>query len=192
MENFMPTATNDPNSADIKAALEAFAGHPIDASARQVEQQLRVLTIPFGSYSFTPAGTPGETGDNIGQVVSRSIIFPVPPTPIFPTSCTTSELLDVSGTVNTSNTGSITFRLTSFLCPNEPGRIYSNPVNIQAAPISTTPVFLTVTFSMVVASSNTTASDIEITIFAWNANGRPASASVEVHWRCRVPTFILV
>lgn len=179
----MASSTKE-TSADIKAALEAFAGHEIDASPQEIEQQLRFLAIPFSTYSFMPPGT-GESGDNIGQVVSRSILVIIPP------SCATSELLDVSGVSTTSGAGSVTLLITNFLCPNENGRIYNEPVNIVATAASATPVFLTVTHSLVITPPNTSATNVQINIFSWDANGAPAP-NVTVNWRCRVPTFPII
>jgi hypothetical protein len=177
-------STKKETSVDMKAALEAFAGHEIDASPQQIEQQLRFLAVPFSTYSFTPAGT-GAGGDNIGEVVSKSILVIISP------SCATSELLDVSGVSTTSSTGSVTLLITNFLCPNENSRVYNEPVNIVATAVSASPFFLTVTHSLVITPPNTTATNVQINIFSWDANGAPAP-NVTVNWRCRVPTFPII
>ena len=173
----MTPSTNKTAAVDIKAALEAFAGHKIDATKEQVEQRLHIFTFPFSAYSFTPA--------SIGEVVSRSILAFVPP------SCAESELLDVSGIATTTDTGSVTLLIKDFLCPNEDARVYSEPVNIVATPVSATPFFLTVTHSLVITPPLTFATNVQIDIFAWGANGAPAP-NVVVNWRCRVPTSPLI
>jgi hypothetical protein len=169
----------------IKAALEGFAGHEIDASAQQVAQQIRFLNVPFSTYSFTPAGSVGVTGDNIGQVVSKSIIVVIPPV------CSTSELLDVSGVTVVSSAGGVTLLITNFICPNENSRFYSEPVNIVATAVSSSPIFVTVTHSLVITPPNTSATNVQINVFAWDANGAPAP-NVTVNWRCRVPTQAII
>jgi len=179
------SSTKETAAVDIKAAMEAFAGHEIDASAQQIEQQVLSFVVPFSTYSFTPAGSQGGTGENIGQVVSRNIILPRPPT------CVTSELLDVSGVTVIPATGNVTLLITNFICPNENSRFYSEPVNIVATPVSASPSFLTVTHSLVVTPPNVSATNVQINIFAWGANGAPAP-NVVVNWRCRVPTLTVI
>jgi hypothetical protein len=184
-ESLMASSTNETAAEDIKSALEAYAGHEIDASVQQIEQQIRFLNVPFSTYSFTPAGSVGATGDNIGQVVSKSVIVVIPP------ACSTSELLDVSGVTVVSSAGNVTLLITNFLCPNENGRYYSEPVNIVATAASASPIFLTVTHSLVITPPNTSATNVQINIFAWDANGAPAP-NVTVNWRCRVPTQAII
>ena len=172
-------------AADLKAALEAFAGHEIEASTQQVEQQIRSFVVPFSTYSFTPPGSVGVPGDNIGQVVSRNLII------VAHSTCVTSELLDVSGVSVIPNTGNVTVLITNFICPNENSRFYSEPVNIVATAVTASPIFLTVTHSLVITPPNTSATNVQINIFAWNANGAPAP-NVTVNWRCRVPTLTII
>ncbi len=172
-------------AVDVKAALEAFAGHEIDATTQQIEQRIRSLVVPFSTYSFTPAATGTVDEDNTGEVVSRNIIIFAPPV------CATSELLDVSGVSVTSATGNVTLLIKNFLCPNEDGRFYSEPVNIVATPVSASPFFLTVTHSLVIAPPLTSATNVQINIFAWDVKGAPAP-NVVVNWRCRVPTSTII
>src|SRR6516165_8581834 len=109
-------APSKEKAVDIKAALEAFAGHAIDATREQIEAQLKFFIVPFSSYSFTPPAGGTTTTDNVGQVVSRSLII------FLPHICTPSELLDVSGVSVTPGTGHLTLLITDFLCPNEESR----------------------------------------------------------------------
>ena len=171
-------------AADVKAALEAFAGHEIDASTQEIEQQIRSLVVPFSTYSFTPAATEVNE-DNTGEVVSRNIIIFAPPV------CATSELLDVSGVSITPASGNVTLLVKNFLCPNENGRFYSEPVNVVATPVSASPFFLTVTHSLVITPPFTSAANLQINIFAWDVKGAPAP-NVVVNWRCRVPTSTII
>jgi hypothetical protein len=170
-------ASSKKETVDIKAALEAFTGNEIDATKKQIEQRIRNLTFPISTYAFTPS--------TIGEIVSKSILV------FLPRSCTASELLDVSASATTGSAGNVTLLINDFLCPNDVGRIYSEPVNIAATPASTTPFFVTVTHSLVATPPSTFTTNVQINIFAWNANGTPAP-NVTVNWRCRVPTYVII
>jgi hypothetical protein len=98
--------------------------------------------------------------------------------------CTDSRVIDVSGFAQTQNNGQVTFRLSNFLCPA--GEIFSLPINVLATPISAKPFFVTV---MHVLVNNGT--DVEITVFSWDANGAPAP-NVAFNWRCRVEHPIVI
>jgi len=180
----MPSKTADKPAVDLKTALETFAGHKIDASPEQVEQQIRLTPFPFSNYSFTPAGT-GQNQENVGQVVSRSIVVIIPP------SCSTAELLDVSGVAATSATGTATLLIRNFICPAEAGRFYGEPVITVATPASAQPSFLTITHSLVVNPPFTSPTDVQINVFSWDANGAPAP-NVLFNFRCRVPAFPII
>jgi hypothetical protein len=180
-------APSKEKAVDIKSALEAFAGHAIDATKEQIEAQLKFFIVPFSSYSFTPPAGGTVTTDNVGQVVSRSLIV------FLPHICTASELLDVSGVSVTPSNGHLTLLITDFLCPNEGTRSYSEPVNIVATAASSTPAVITATHTLIVTPPNTVATNVQIDIFSWDATGAPAPG-VAVNWRCRVPTapFIII
>lgn len=95
-----------------------------------------------------------------------------------PNRCFESRAVDVSSFAVTGDNGQVTFSLTNFLCPaNE---IYSPPINVLATPISAKPFFLTVQHELV-----NNGADVKITVFGWDANGKPASG-VPFNWRCRV------
>ena len=168
-------ASSKKETVDIKAALEAFAGNEIDATKEQIEERIKKLTFPYSTYAFTPSG----------EVVSRNIVI------FAPRSCVGSELLDVSASATTGSTGSVTLLINDYICPNDVGRVYSEPVNIVATPISTTPVCVTVTHTLVVTPPATWATNVQINIFAWDAKGAPAP-NVTVYWRCRVPDFVII
>jgi|SRR5215216_2615093 len=101
-----------------------------------------------------------------------------------PNRCFESRVLDVSGFAQTQANGQIVFRLSSFFCPA--GEIFSLPINVLATPISSKPFFLTVMHTLV---NNGT--DVEITVFSWDANGAPAP-DVAFNWRCRVEHPIVI
>ena len=177
----MSSLTDEQAGVDLKAALEAFAGHEIDANPEQIQRQINVTPIPFSNYSFTPAGTPAfET--NAGQVVSRNvIILHLPPV------CDGRELLDVSGVTSTLSTGNRTLLIKDLLCPKEFGRFFLEPVITVATPASATPSLLTITHSLVFDPSLHGNANVQINIFSWNIDGTPAP-NVPVNFRCRVPT----
>ena len=95
-----------------------------------------------------------------------------------PNRCFDSRVFDVSGFTQTRTNGQIVFRLSNFRCPQ--GEIYSAPLNVVATPVSQKPFFLTVMQALV---NNGT--DVEITVFSWDANGAPAP-NIAFNWRCRV------
>jgi hypothetical protein len=168
-------ASSKKETVDVKAALEAFTGNKIDATKEEIEQSILKLIVPISTYAFTSGG----------EIVSRNIVIFVP------RSCVQSELLDVSGIATTGSTGSVTFLLNDFICPNDVGRIYSEPVNIVATPASTTPFYVTATHSLVTTPPSTFVQNVQINIFAWDSKGAPAP-NVVVNWRCRVPDFVLI
>ena len=170
-------ASSKKETVDIKAALEAFAGNEIDATKQQIEQRIKNLTFPYSTYAFTPI--------DVGEVVSRSILV------FLPRSCVSSDLLDVSASATTGSTGSVTLLINDFICPNNVGRVYSEPVNIVATPVSTTPFYVTVTHSLVTTPPSTFVQNVQINIFAWDAKGAPAP-NVTVNWRCRMPDFVII
>lgn len=101
-----------------------------------------------------------------------------------PNRCIDSRVIDVSGFAQTQNNGQVTFRLSSFLCPA--GEIFSLPINVLATPISEKPFFMTVMQKLL---NNGT--DVEITVFSWDANGAPAP-NIAFNWRCRVEHPIVI
>jgi hypothetical protein len=168
-------ASSKKETVDIKAALEAFAGNEIDATQQQVEQRIKNLTFPYSTYAFTPSG----------EIVSKSILI------FLPRSCVASEFLDVSASATTGSTGSVTLLINDYICRGDVGRVYSEPVNIVATPVSTTPFYVTVTHSLVTTPPSTFVQNVQINIFAWDTKGAPAP-NVTVYWRCRVPDFVII
>jgi hypothetical protein len=175
-------APSKEKAVDIKAALEAFAGHAIDVTKEQLESQLKFsFIVPFSTYSFTPPAGSTDTPENVGQLVSRNIILPRP------NICSPSELLDLSAVGVTPDTGHLTLLIANFLCPGESPRLYFEPVNLVATAFTANPVFLTATHKLIVTPPDTAATNVQIDIFSWDANGAPAP-EIAVNWRCRVPT----
>jgi hypothetical protein len=134
--------------------------------------------VAFSSYSITPVD-PDPQGENVGKVVTRK------PGEI---TCALNGLLDISGFSDVPDTGNITLRIKSFLCPADRDLYaYNPPANIVATPVSATPIFTTVMHSLILGQFQLLV-DVEIHIFAWHANGAPAP-HVTVDWRCRVPVY---
>jgi hypothetical protein len=113
-----------------------------------------------------------------GRTTQRSLIV------FRPNRCFTSNAVDISGFTQTQANGQVVFRLSSFLC--QVTQNFTLPINVLATPISQKPVFLTVMHTLV-----NNGGDVEITVFAWDANGAPAP-NVAFNWRCRVTSFIVV
>jgi hypothetical protein len=144
--------------ANIKKQLEALTGHKIDLSA---EQLIKVLNYPLGAYDYTD-----------GSAAWRWIILPGK-------SCRDATLLDASGVSFTEADGRRAFLLSDFVCFPQL-RSLAEPINVLATARSTTPFFVTTTHALV---NNGT--DVQITVFAWDAKGA-AAPNVTFDWRCRV------
>jgi hypothetical protein len=97
-----------------------------------------------------------------------------------PNRCFSINLLDVGGHATTASEGKSVFRLSRFICPPPPPEFFHVPVNIVATPFSDAPCFLTVRETIVNHGT-----DLEITVFAWDAKGKPV-ADVSFYWRCLV------
>jgi hypothetical protein len=181
--------TPDDKAANVKAALETYAGSKIDASPEQVVQAIGLTPFPFSSYSFTPPD-PSFQGDNIGKVVSRTIVVLRPPV------CNAREILDLSAFDRMPASGHATFRINSFLCPDDVptkrGLFYQEPAIIVATPESSAPVYVTVTHKLIEDPGFTLPTDLQIDLFTWGPTGKPDTTSVLVNWRCRIPLFGII
>jgi len=149
-----------PNAANIKEKLEERVG-----------QTIKVLTYPVG---FT---------EIFYGVIKWKNVFP------FPSEyCTAQTDIDVSGTSSTLDNGRRVFLLSDFVCTYVISLYqfgFVEPINVIATPRASRPVFLTMAYSMVQQGPQLPARpDVQITVFAWDANGAPAP-NVEFDWRCR-------
>jgi hypothetical protein len=97
---------------------------------------------------------------------------------VAPNICFSGKLLDVGGHATTASNGQSLFRLSHFICPT--GMFFHVPINIVATAFSSTPCFLTVTHTILNHGA-----DVEITVFAWDANGAPVP-DILFDWRCLV------
>ena len=157
-------------AASIKEQLEAIVGHKIDAS----EQQLAKFSYPIGLFSLW-----------YGLAVSKRV-FP------FPSKiCSFQRMVfDVGGVSSTLDDGKRVFLLSDFICDAYNRRFGCvEPVNVVATPRAERPVFLTMTYAPVPPEPQVTyIPDVQVTVFAWGANGAPAP-NVEFDWRCRAAAF---
>jgi hypothetical protein len=161
--------------ADTKKHLEAILGHKLSDD----EVQLIQFLFPVASRTFTV--------DENTFTTLRNFLIPRP------NQCRPARLMDISGLATTDNNGKRVFLLSEFLCFSSPGSIhFQQPINVVATPRSTTPSFLTVIHSLVNTGPLNAATDVEITVFTWDANGA-AAPNVTFDWRCRVdiPNIIL-
>lgn len=99
-------------------------------------------------------------------------------------TCEPQKFLDVNGVAQTGNGGTIRFRLKDYICFDS--YLFDTPINVVATPLASQPVFLTVKHSLVVDPATDQGIDVEIEVFAWDANGA-AAKEVNLNWRCRVP-----
>ena len=162
------------------------------ATSAEDKPAIDITPIPFSSYSFTPqADDPGAHQDNVGKVVSKSILVARPPV------CADFELLDVSALVTMPDTGHATIRINACLCPADQattrGFFYQEPAITVATAESVKPVFVTLTHTFIkLKPTDQHPSDLQIDIFTWGPNGAPDTTGLRVDWRCRIPTFNVI
>jgi len=149
--------------SETKKQIEAILGEKLDDDAIQSIQLVQSVALSTNTE---------------GRTTQRHLLIARPNT------CFGNHVLDVSGLATTGSNGQSVFRLTSFLCPA--GEVFRQPINVIATPFSSKPFFLTMTHSLV---GNGT--DVEIKVFAWDANGA-AAPNVSFNWRCRVELPILI
>lgn len=165
--------------SDNRKALESILGHDLS------DEALQRIWLSQTIASYTQSNTPGDA-----LVTNKILYFP------FSKTCGRAELLDVSGFATTESDGKIVFRLSDFICftpPNDAAEYDSflSPINVVATPLSAQPHFLTVLHTFVKNAKGYNV-DVQIQVFAWDANGRAADKNIDFDWRCRVwfPTII--
>jgi hypothetical protein len=156
-------------AADIEKQL---VGHRIPA------EHLHNLWFPVGSYDYS--------GTDEGATSSWQHIF------LPGKNCNPTTLLDASGVSSTLADGKRTFMLSEVVC-FDPVYVLAEPVNVVATPRAEKPFFLTTTHVLVpIQLPNTIQNtDLQITVFAWDANGR-AAPNVVFDWRCRAVSVGIV
>jgi hypothetical protein len=153
---------------DVKKQLESIAGREIQVEAEQLKL---LLWYAVGAYDYTD-----------GYIASQSIVLPG-------VRCNSARLLDASGASYTGSDGKRVFRLSEFVCLPQ-HRLLIEPVNVLATARTTKPFFVTTTHALV-DPNDILRSDLEITVYGWDANGRPAP-DLSFHWRCRVHSAVVI
>ncbi|HEX4310654.1 MAG TPA: hypothetical protein VHZ25_11545 [Acidobacteriaceae bacterium] len=157
-----------PDVEGLKKQLEAITGEKVDIP----DDLIRQLRWPVGAHNYSD-----------GDVLWRSIFFPPGK------SCVDANLLDASGSSATGAGGTVTFPLSSVLCELV---FLAAPINVQATVRGTTPAFLTMAYALVpVPNSPGTYTDLNITVYTWDASGKPAP-NVDFDWRCRVVSLPVI
>ena len=161
-----------PTNKDLskpKKQIEALTGKIVDLTP----EQIIVLRFPIGMHDVSS-----------GTVASTTIFVPQRK------SCASSPLLDASGAVVTGASGNVTFLLSSKICLPVL-RDLQEPVNLVATAHGATPIFVTTTHAFVAGDDIQGRNDLQITVFAWDANGNPAP-NIVVHWRCRLVSISVI
>ena len=158
-----------PTVAEAKQQLEALAGTGIET------EQVFAFRYPVGAFDYTS-----------GSTAWRTIFFPQPGL-----SCSDSNLLDASGVATTAANGQVTFLLSQYVCLPLV-RAFAAPISIVATARSAKPFFVTTEVALVPDPSNPTSNnDLQITLFAWDANGA-AAPSVSIDWRARLVSLPII
>jgi hypothetical protein len=157
----------NPDVQAIRKHLEEATGQKLDIP----DDLIRQFRYPVGAHNYSD-----------GDVLWRSIFFPGK-------SCVDSSLLDASGSSTTGSNGSVVVPLSSVLCEIP---TLAAPVNVQATVRGTAPAFLTMTYALVPNPNFPTSfNDVNITVYTWDANGKPAP-NVVFDWRCRVVSIPII
>ena len=158
--------------AEIKKQIESIVGHEIDPGT----ERLIKFSVPLGSYAVLWM-------DESAQACFRRI-FPVPGK-----ECSIVQLLDATGFSSTLADGKRVFQVSDVVCPQGVTFGFAEPINIVATPLAESPTFLTMSYALIPQGPDPSFKpDVQITVFAWNANGSPAP-NVVFNWRCRAVIF---
>ena len=155
-------------TAEIKKQIETIVGHEIDPGVERVVK----FSHPLGSYAVLWM-------DESAQACFQSI-FPVPGK-----DCSIVQLLEATGVSSTLADGKRVLQVSDVVCPQGVSFGFGEPINVVATPLAESPIFLTMTYLQIPQGPDPLIHpDVQITVFAWNANGSPAP-NVVFHWRCR-------
>jgi hypothetical protein len=149
--------------ADVRKAFEAILGRDLETDVGDevlLREAVAVWTVIENDASITSREI-GTTGSS--TKACRGNV----------------NALDVGGTARTTSNGTVKFRLSDFYCGTG-GKYFLRPINFVGTCQSKAAVFLT-SFQTLTASFD----DVEITAFAWDANGKPQAVTFD--WRCFVP-----
>ena len=155
-------------TAEIKKQIETIVGHEIDPGVERVIK----FSYPLGSYAVLWM-------DESAQACFRSI-FQGPSK-----DCSIVRLLEATGVSSTLADGKRVFQVSDVVCPQGVSFGFGEPINVVATAFAGTPIFLTMTYSLIPQGPDPLIHpDVQITVFAWNADGSPAP-NVGFNWRCR-------
>ena len=160
------SSEKSPKPAEVKKQLEALTGRDLNVPA----DLLIKLWYPAGTYSY-----------NDGYACFRSLFLPFPGRK----SCSGANLLDVCGSSSTAADGSLIFQISQVVCFPEV-RVLAEPINVVVTPRSSGPFFVTQTHALVNGDA-----DVEISVFTWDAAGKPAP-NIAFDWRCRVVSVPII
>jgi hypothetical protein len=151
--------------SELKKRTEELFGKEL---ARDALERIK-WAFPIAAYNYVT---------DSAYVTSRNVLLPGK-------FCNPHPLFDIGGVAATGNDGKRVFRLGEFACfpswQEVQAITFDHPINVVATPLSSEPFFVTVRHALLPDSK-----DVEITVFAWDANGKTA-ANVAFDWRCRVP-----
>jgi hypothetical protein len=155
----------------LKKQLEEISGHPTSAT---VDQLIKWGSSPVGVHYYPIM---------YGNITYRQFFWP------FTKASYGTTLIDASGISATDVHGTVTVLVTSVLWLPAGNASFYEPPLVVATPIGTTPVYLTLTSVLIGATQVSPATDVEITVLSWNANGA-AAPNVAFNWRCICPGWI--
>jgi hypothetical protein len=154
-------------TAELKKQIEIIIGQEIDPG---VERTIN-LFHPVGSYALFYM-------DQSAQACWRRI-YPFPSK-----DCSIVRLLEATGVSSTLADGKRVFQVSDVVCPEGVLWSFGEPINVVATPLAESPIFLTMTYSLISQGHPSFQPDVQMTVFAWNADGSPAP-NVVFDWRCR-------
>lgn len=126
-----------------------------------------------------------NTEDYQAEVVSRDIGTTGESTK----SCSTTNVMDVSGIFRVGQSGVAKFRLSDYFCRPlslTEGRDFHRPIVFVATPYASRPTFVTAVPTIVADGGvDQYGNDVEIEVFTWDAAGN-ATGPVVLQFRCSV------
>ena len=102
------------------------------------------------------------------------------------TKCIQDQAIDIAGQSQTGDDGTMTWRLTDFICRSANTTLVEPPASFVATPISQSPVYLTTTIEFPEpAAEDESSRDLIVEVFTWDPGGSSAPR-IPFSWRCRV------
>lgn len=156
--------------SELKKRTEEVFGEEL---ARDALERIK-WSFPIAAYNYIT---------DSAYVTSRNVLLPGK-------FCNPHPLFDIDGVAASGSDGKRVFRLSEFVCfpswQEVQAITFDHPINVVATPLSSEPFFVTVRHALLPDSK-----DVEITVFAWDANGK-AAPNIAFDWRCRVPYWEII